>query len=163
MHCTVFCIQCSCIINAHNSLPLFLPLSFSLPPFLSPLPPSLSFLPPPPLPLSLPSHIATMLKSKDYQTIVGGVQMAHILMEKLPNIFLISFHREGVVHEVKALRSSPLRLIATPRKEIQSPLSSSSTAPLKSPPTASVAAATAQTTPPGSTHSSTRKYVEQSS
>ena len=117
---------------------------------------------------SLPSHIATMLKSKDSYTIVGGVQMAHILMEKLPDIFLILFHREGVVYEVKALRDSPPKLLPTPRKADmgKSPLvSGSPLAPPTLPSSASSrrffpgssegATAMAQTTPPGPSHSST--------
>lgn len=94
------------------------------------------------------SHIATMLKSQDYHTIVGGVQMAHILMEKLPDIFLIYFYREGVIHEIKALRDSPLK-VATP---IKTPPSHHQLPPMTSP----------HPTPPGPTHtpSSTRKYVK---
>ena len=105
-----------------------------------------------------PSHIATMLKSHDCHMIVGGVQMAHILMEKLPDIFLIYFYREGVVHEVKLLRDGPFKLLATPQKEDKTPPLLHPT-PCQLPPTTS--SATVQTTPPGPshTHTSTRRHV----
>ena len=108
-------------------------------------------------PSSSCSHIATMLKSHDYHTIVGGVQMAHILMEKLPEIFIVYFHREGVIHEVQALRNSPLKLLPTPRKETP-PSSSAGPAPRQLPHTP-LSVAMGQTTPSGSSHSSTRKYT----
>lgn len=114
-----------------------------------------------------------MLKSKDSHTIVGGVQMAHILMEKLPSIFLVLFHREGVVHEVRSLRDSPLHLLPTPRKDAEKRLGEAAgvatvpQVPPRQPPMAtpprgtpsSVGAGLAQATPPGPSHSSTRKYV----
>lgn len=106
----------------------------------------------------LSSHIATMLKSQSYHTIVGGVQMAHILMEKLPDIFIIYFHREGVIHEVKSLRDAPFNLVPTPRKEVVTPPSAGHT-PRQLPPPPLPPMATPQTTPPGPSHSSTRKYV----
>ena len=109
-----------------------------------------------------------MLKSKDSHTIVGGVQMAHILMEKLPSIFLVLFHREGVVHEVRALRDSPLRLLPTPRKDTgRSPGDPAPPGPPSLPPprggrglsSVAVGAGLASATPPGSSYSSTRKLV----
>ena len=47
--------------------------------------------------------------------------MAHILMDKLPNIFLIYFHREGVIHEIRALKDGPRKTLDTPKKDIVSP------------------------------------------
>ena len=104
------------------------------------------------------SHIATMLKSHDCHMVVGGVQMAHILMEKLPDIFLIYFYREGVVHEVKLLRDGPFKLLATPQKQDKTPPLLDST-PCQLPPTTS--SVIVQTTPPGPshTHTSTRRHV----
>ena len=110
------------------------------------------------------SHIATMLKSQDYHTIVGGVQMAHTLMEKLPNIFLIYFYREGVIHEIRALRDGPLKAMVTPRAEAKTPPLAVATPPLPAPVMSSLMrsssspAGTApvgqplQTTPPGPSH-----------
>lgn len=49
------------------------------------------------------SHIAAMLASSDQQIIVGAIQMAHILMNALPDIFSVYFRREGVVYQFKRL------------------------------------------------------------
>ena len=62
------------------------------------------------LSLSLSSHIATMLKSSDYRVVVGAIQMAVILVDKLPDIFITYFHREGVIHSMKTLKDIPLKV-----------------------------------------------------
>lgn len=49
------------------------------------------------------SHIASMLSSADQRILVGAVQMATILIDKLPEIFSIYFRREGVMHQFKRL------------------------------------------------------------
>lgn len=49
------------------------------------------------------SHIAAMLASPDLRVVVGAVQMANILMEKMPEVFAVFFRREGVMHQVKKL------------------------------------------------------------
>ncbi|XP_071951146.1 E3 ubiquitin-protein ligase TRIP12-like isoform X2 [Antedon mediterranea] len=49
------------------------------------------------------SHIAAMVSSQDIKVVVGALQMAHILMQKLPDIFHVYFRREGVMHRVKQL------------------------------------------------------------
>ena len=103
------------------------------------------------------SHIATMLKSQDYHTIVGGVQMVHTLMDKLPDIFLIYFYREGVIHEIKALRDGPLKAMVTPRAEAKTPPLAVATPPLPAPVMSSPAGTAPvgqplQTTPPGPSH-----------
>ncbi len=106
--------------------------------------------------LSPLSHIATMLKSQDHRVIIGkrthtlymycilycsgGVQMAVTLMEKLPSIFRLYFHREGVIYQLKALRDKPIKTLGTPKQEVDIPSSQAS------PP--------AQRTP-----TSTRRYV----
>lgn len=41
------------------------------------------------------SHIASMLSSQDLKIVVGALQMAEILMQKLPDIFSVYFRREG--------------------------------------------------------------------
>jgi len=41
------------------------------------------------------SHIASLMMSNDQVLIVAALQMAFILMDKLPDIFSIYFHREG--------------------------------------------------------------------
>lgn len=49
------------------------------------------------------SHIAAMMASSDLKVVVGGIQMAETLMQKLPDIFTIYFRREGVMHQMKKL------------------------------------------------------------
>lgn len=49
------------------------------------------------------SHIASMLGSSDQRILVGAIQMATILMDKLPDVFLVYFRREGVMHHFKKL------------------------------------------------------------
>lgn len=41
------------------------------------------------------SHIAAMMASHDLKVVVGAMQMADILMQKLPDVFSIYFRREG--------------------------------------------------------------------
>ena len=60
--------------------------------------------------LSLLSYIATMLKSQDYRIVVTAIQMANILILKLPEIFLVYFHREGVMHALELLKNLPLKV-----------------------------------------------------
>ncbi|CAF3649962.1 unnamed protein product [Rotaria sp. Silwood1] len=52
---------------------------------------------------SISSHIASMLASSDYKIVACALQMAEILMKKLPQIFSIYFYREGVVHQIEIL------------------------------------------------------------
>lgn len=49
------------------------------------------------------SHVAAMLSSQDLRVVVAALQMADILMQKLPDIFGIYFRREGVMHQIKWL------------------------------------------------------------
>ena len=48
-----------------------------------------------------------MLKSNDYRIVVGAIQMANILIDKLPEIFLVY---EGVMHVMEILKSVPLKV-----------------------------------------------------
>lgn len=41
------------------------------------------------------SHIACMMASQDLRIVVGALQMAEILMHKLPSVFEVHFTREG--------------------------------------------------------------------
>ena len=66
---------------------------------------------------SVASHLAGMLSSQDLKIVVGATQMAHILMQKLPDVFGVHFRREGVMHQVQ-------RLVAEPA---ESPLSAATT------------------------------------
>lgn len=47
--------------------------------------------------LFISSHIASMLSSQDLKIVVGSLQMAEILMQKLPDVFSVYFRREGNV------------------------------------------------------------------
>ncbi|XP_043558737.1 E3 ubiquitin-protein ligase TRIP12 isoform X1 [Chiloscyllium plagiosum] len=61
------------------------------------------------------SHIASMLSSQDFKIVVGALQMAEILMQKLPDIFSVYFRREGVMHQVKNLAESETLLTSPPK------------------------------------------------
>lgn len=73
----------------------------------------------------LSSHIAGMMASNDLRIVVGAVQMAEILMQKLPEIFGVHFLRDGVSHQ--------LRLLADPKVPI---CEKSKASPKDTPPTA---------------------------
>ncbi|XP_025418550.1 E3 ubiquitin-protein ligase TRIP12 [Sipha flava] len=55
------------------------------------------------------SHIAGMMASQDLRIVVGAMQMAEILMQKLPQIFETHFIREGVMHQVKQLAETDIQ------------------------------------------------------
>eukprot|EP00063_Salmo_salar_P094514 XP_014069349.1 PREDICTED: E3 ubiquitin-protein ligase TRIP12-like isoform X1 [Salmo salar] len=61
------------------------------------------------------SHIASMLSSQDLKIVVGSLQMAEILMQKLPDVFSVFFRREGVMHQVKNLAESEAFLTSPPK------------------------------------------------
>lgn len=69
----------------------------------------------------LSSLLATMLKAQDYRVIIGGIQMADILMRKLPDIFIVYFHREGVMHQLQTLKNMPIKVLTTPKQEVATP------------------------------------------
>ncbi|KAF8778063.1 E3 ubiquitin-protein ligase TRIP12 like protein [Argiope bruennichi] len=48
-------------------------------------------------------HIASMLATQEFRTVIAALQLAEILMQKLPSEFRVHFIREGVLHEVRAL------------------------------------------------------------
>ena len=52
------------------------------------------------------SQMAGMLVSSDLRTVVNALQMAYILMQKLPEYFHVHFRREGVMHKIHELASS---------------------------------------------------------
>ncbi|CAB3366687.1 Hypothetical predicted protein [Cloeon dipterum] len=54
------------------------------------------------------SHLAGMLASQDLRIMVGALQMAYLLMAKLPAEFGVHFRREGVMHQIRHLADSPL-------------------------------------------------------
>lgn len=54
--------------------------------------------------------MAGMLASSDLRTVVNALQMADILMQKLPEYFHVHFRREGVMHKIHEL--------ATPTQEV---------------------------------------------
>lgn len=56
------------------------------------------------------SHIAGMMASQDLRIVVGAVQMAEILMQKLPQVFETHFIREGVMHQIKQLAEADIQV-----------------------------------------------------
>ena len=62
------------------------------------------------------SHIAGMLASQDLRIVIGALQMANILMTRLPHVFRVHFHREGVLHQVRQLADPDIPLGVSPPK-----------------------------------------------
>lgn len=62
------------------------------------------------------SHIAGMLASQDLRIVIGALQMANILMTRLPHVFRVHFHREGVLHQVRQLADPDVPLGVSPPK-----------------------------------------------
>ncbi|XP_071386206.1 E3 ubiquitin-protein ligase TRIP12 isoform X1 [Centroberyx affinis] len=93
------------------------------------------------------SHIASMLSSQDLKIVVGSLQMAEILMQKLPDVFSVYFRREGVMHQVKNLAESESFLVTSPPKACTSGTASLCTTTIS---TASTTAATNATPDLGS-------------
>ncbi|CAB3980054.1 E3 ubiquitin- ligase TRIP12, partial [Paramuricea clavata] len=54
------------------------------------------------------SQMAGMLASSDLRTVVNALQMADILMQKLPEYFHVHFRREGVMHKIHELATGSL-------------------------------------------------------
>lgn len=63
----------------------------------------------------LSSHIAGMMASNDLRIVVGAVQMAEILMQKLPEIFGVHFRRDGVMHQINLLADPKLPICEKPK------------------------------------------------
>ena len=87
---------------------------------------------------AISSHIASMLASSDYKIVVSALQMAEILMKKLPQIFSVYFYREGVTHQIEILigfgiSSSSLSLASASRSQLDLPhMSENPVAPTES-------------------------------
>ncbi|XP_031342168.1 E3 ubiquitin-protein ligase TRIP12-like isoform X1 [Photinus pyralis] len=62
------------------------------------------------------SHIAGMMASSDLRIVVGALQMAEILMNKLPEVFGVHFRREGVMHQITQLADPEVPLGVSPPK-----------------------------------------------
>jgi E3 ubiquitin-protein ligase TRIP12 len=62
------------------------------------------------------SHIAGMMASSDLRIVVGALQMAEILMNKLPEEFGVHFRREGVIHQINRLADPEIPLGISPPK-----------------------------------------------
>lgn len=69
------------------------------------------------------SHIAGMMASQDLRIVVGALQMAEILMQKLPEVFGVHFRREGVMHQIKKLADPDIPLGMSPPKSSDSSIS----------------------------------------
>lgn len=55
------------------------------------------------------SQMAGMLASSDLRTVVNALQMADILMQKLPEYFHVHFRREGVMHKIQELANATVQ------------------------------------------------------
>jgi len=62
--------------------------------------------------LPISSHIASMLASTDPKIIVSALQICEILMQKMPDVFSVYFHREGVIHQIDKLIESSSAALA---------------------------------------------------
>lgn len=60
------------------------------------------------------SHIAGMMASNDLRIVVGALQMAEILMQKLPEVFGTHFRREGVMHQINQLADPSVPICSAP-------------------------------------------------
>lgn len=60
------------------------------------------------------SHIAGMMASNDLRIVSGALQMAEILMQKLPEVFGVHFRREGVMHQINLLADPAIPICAAP-------------------------------------------------
>ncbi|KAG7480354.1 E3 ubiquitin-protein ligase TRIP12 isoform X1 [Solea senegalensis] len=99
------------------------------------------------------SHIASMLSSQDLKIVVGSLQMAEILMQKLPNVFSVYFRREGVMHQVKNLAESETFLVTSPPKACPSGTASLCTTTISTASTTSANNATPDLGSPSFQHS----------
>lgn len=58
------------------------------------------------------SQMAGMLVSIDLRTVVNALQMADILMQKLPEYFHVHFRREGVMHKIHELATASVEKVS---------------------------------------------------
>ncbi|XP_067205522.1 E3 ubiquitin-protein ligase TRIP12 isoform X2 [Linepithema humile] len=101
------------------------------------------------------SHIAGMLASQDLRIVIGALQMASILMKRLPQVFGVHFHREGVLHQVRQLADPEVPLGVSPPKcpsgtSLPSPQPGPSNIPLSSTAMLSSSSATSPVVSPSS-------------
>ncbi|XP_041974550.1 E3 ubiquitin-protein ligase TRIP12 [Aricia agestis] len=71
------------------------------------------------------SHIAGMMASTDLRIVVGSLQLAEILMQRLPEEMGAQFRREGVLHQVAQLAERAPQPVAQRQTKIKSPSGSS--------------------------------------
>eukprot|EP00891_Asterochloris_glomerata_P005589 jgi/Astpho2/5589/e_gw1.00079.2.1_t len=70
--------------------------------------------------IAISSCIAGLLASKDAQVVARALQLAEVLMQKLPSVFLRYFAKEGVVHaidQLAAAASPPLPVPKEPKRK----------------------------------------------
>lgn len=65
------------------------------------------------------SQMAGMLVSIDLRTVVNALQMADILMQKLPDYFHVHFRREGVMHKIHELATASVEKISSDKSNEQ--------------------------------------------
>lgn len=59
-----------------------------------------------------------MMASSDVKVVVGAIQMAEILMQKLPEVFSVFFRREGKILS-KEFVSIEKKVSSIPKREIK--------------------------------------------
>nr|XP_024215138.1 E3 ubiquitin-protein ligase TRIP12 isoform X1 [Halyomorpha halys]XP_024215139.1 E3 ubiquitin-protein ligase TRIP12 isoform X1 [Halyomorpha halys] len=84
------------------------------------------------------SHLAGMMASTDLRIVVSALQMAEILMQKLPDVFNVHFTREGVIHEIKQLADPNIPIGASPSKTTPASTSPTDSTSTPGPSTAAV-------------------------
>nr|XP_026484610.1 E3 ubiquitin-protein ligase TRIP12 isoform X1 [Vanessa tameamea]XP_026484611.1 E3 ubiquitin-protein ligase TRIP12 isoform X1 [Vanessa tameamea] len=67
------------------------------------------------------SHIAGMMASSDLRIVVGSLQLAEILMQRLPEDMGVQFRREGVLHQVAQLSERAPGAPATRQTKLKCP------------------------------------------
>lgn len=80
----------------------------------------------------LSSHIAGMMASNDLRIVVGALQMAEILMQKLPDVFGIHFRRDGVMHQINLLADPSIPICANPSPKSKDAIGAASPPPTSS-------------------------------
>ncbi|KAK0097330.1 hypothetical protein PV326_002415 [Microctonus aethiopoides] len=94
------------------------------------------------------SHIAGMLASQDLRIVIGALQMASILMKRLPQVFGVHFHREGVLHQVRQLADPEVPLGVSPPKCSSGTLPSPQPGPSNTPLSSTMTLSTGSVTSP---------------
>ncbi|CAL8126786.1 unnamed protein product [Orchesella dallaii] len=81
-------------------------------------------------PQQVSNNLASMLGSSDLKIVVGAFQLSCLFMEKLQDVFMVHFRREGVFHQISRISTSEVVGPSPVKSEIVSLLGSSSSGPM---------------------------------